>query len=149
MGFGEADLQKRVDSLNKLLSDTVGCASDVSYDHIHKGKRDSRELTKVTLINFRSNSDREKAFLLLKDKSVKDSSGSALSCKRARTMQQKNRSDVLFKAEELINKSCSQGERIKIDFKNRCVTCNSQIAFEQDRESIRGNFVGDFTQLHF
>ena len=38
-GFGETDLQKRVDYLNKILQESVGCPSDVTYDHIHKGKK--------------------------------------------------------------------------------------------------------------
>ena len=138
-----------LDYLNKILQESVGCPSDVTYDHIHKGKKESRELTKVTLVNFRSNADREKAFNVLKDKTLKDTSGCSLSCKRARTAQQKNRNDILFKAEELVKKSCKKNEKIKIDFKNRYVTCNSQMACEQDRESVRGNFVDDFTQQHF
>ena len=87
-------------------------------------------MTKVTLVNFRSNADREKAFNVLKDKTLKDTSGCSLSCKRARTAQQKNRNDILFKAEELVKKSCKKNEKVKLDFKKRCVLCDEDIVFD-------------------
>ena len=105
-----------------------------------KGKVDSRMASKVSLIEFRSNSDRDKAFKILEKKTPTDTTGTTLVCKRARTMNQKNRNDKLLQAEDMIKKSCNNGDIIKIEWKERQVTCNKVPAFTQDRDSPAGSF---------
>ena len=102
-GFDDVNLQRRVECLQKILRETPGCPLPANFDHVHRGKRDERVPTKVTLIEFCSNTDREYVFEALKSSSLKDAPGAMIVCKRARTAMQKQRNDSLIKAEGLVN----------------------------------------------
>ena len=101
-------------------------------------------------MEFASNNEREKAFALLKDgPKPKDGKGAELTIKRARTSQQRDRNDRLFKAKDLITKSCKYGEEVKIDFEHRQILCKNVPAFIQNKDDAGGNFLPPFEQLYF
>ena len=77
-GFVDMNLATRVQSLEKLIRENPECPATVGFDHIHRGKRDAREPTKVTLLEFLSYSDREKAFKYLQSKDALDITGAKL-----------------------------------------------------------------------
>ena len=120
----------------------------INIDHIHKGSRDNREVTHVSLIEFRSNGEREKALDILAKISAEDSLKGKLAIKRARTALQKQRNDVLIKACDLIKEKTCPGQDVKIDWKNRKVTCQGNDGFIQMRDSTEGSFHGSFQALH-
>ena len=107
-GFVDANLASRVARIKEIVSGVAGFPDVVSCDTIHKGKRDARVPTHMTLIEFQSNSDREKALVLLEGKNMTDSSGAVLVSKRAQTEIQRDRNIKLQKAEEMINKETNE-----------------------------------------
>ena len=146
-GFGDNDLRSRVDYLNKVLRDNPGTCLPVRFEHVHKGKRDERVPTKVSLIEFGSNADREAVFKILQGLDLKDNSGAKVTCKRAKTVLQKQRNDSLVKAEGLIKSKAESGATVKIEWEKREVSCNGVTAFSQFRESASGNFKAPFHEL--
>ena len=103
--------------------------------------------TGVTLVEYKTNQDREKAFVLLSGKTMKDSAGSSIVCKRGKTQMQRDRNSKLQKAEEEIKKQCTHGETVKIDWKERSVTCQDVAAYTQDKDGLSDNSLSPFTQL--
>ena len=60
---------------------------------------------------------------------------------------QRDRNGKLQKAEEEIKKQCTHGETVKIDWKERSVTCQDVAAYTQDIDESSENFLSAFTQL--
>ena len=67
-GVCGVNLERRTRKLEAILSETVGGPKPVGVEHAHKGKRDERAPTKVSLFEFRNRADREVALQLLSDK---------------------------------------------------------------------------------
>ena len=147
-GIVDVNLDVRTKHLEKLFADVPGCPIPLSIDHVHKGKAGERTPTKVSLVEFRSNTDREKAFNLVKDLEFKDDSGSKLACKRARTNLQKTRNDALVEAEGFLKKKVDVPGDIKIDWKNRQVVTKDDVpAFVQQRGESSGSYQSVFSKL--
>ena len=146
-GFGDNDLRSRVDYLNKILRDNRGTCLPVRIEHVHKGKRDERVPTKVSLIEFGSNADRETVFKIFQGLELTDNSGAKVVCKRAKTALQKQRNDNLIKAEGLIKAKALSGATVKIEWEKREVNCNGETAFSQCRDSASGEFKAPFQAL--
>ena len=146
-GIVDANLDARTKHLEKLFSDVSGCPSPVYFDHIHKGKAGERSVTKVSLVEFRCNADREKAFQLTKDLEFKDGSGAKLGCKRARTNLQKQRNDALVGAERALKEKLGASADVKIDWENRRVVSKGEPAFEQKRGEVSGVYLAKFAAL--
>ena len=146
-GFVDKDLSARVSCLEDCMNNVIDCPAHVGIEHVHKGKKGSREVTHVSLIEFRSNADREKAFEVLSSEVVKDEKDGSLMFKRARSSVQKQRNDFLVKACDLIKKKAPAGKEVKIDWKNRKVLCQGEDAFIQDRELSGGSFANSFQGL--
>ena len=115
-GFCDNDLQKRIDTLNKVLAANPGTCLSIRYDHVHKGKRDERMSTKVSVMEFASNSGREAVFKVLQKVDMKDNSGATFVCKRVKTGMQKQRNGILIKAEGKVNSAPSSDAVIKLDW---------------------------------
>ena len=140
-GLEDTNFSNRLVSLEKILRESSGCPLQIRFDHIHRGKPDQRVVTKVTLVEFASNADREFVFKALKDTQLKDGTGAKIVYKRARTTLQKNRNDNLIKAEGLIKTRVgSSGKLVKIDWENRQVVLAEEVLFSQSRDSISENF---------
>ena len=145
-GFADANLAGRVARIQEIVTGIPGFPSVVSCETIHKGKRDARVPTHMTLVEFQSNRDREKEFVLLEGKSMTDTSGAALVSKRAQTEMQRERNMKLQKAEEEIKKKTS--ETVKIEWKERQVLCKDVPAFIQNKDDSGGKFFAPFLELH-
>ena len=117
------------------------------FDHIHRGKAGERSVTKVSLVEFRCNADREKAFELTKGLDFKDGSGAKLGCKRARTNLQKQRNDALIGAEKALKEKLGIPGDVKIDWENRRVVSKGEPAFEQKRGEASGIYLSQFVTL--
>jgi len=141
-GFDDVNLQRRVECLRKILVETPGCPLPANFDHVHRGKRDERVPTKVTLIEFCSNTDREFVFKALKSASLKDGTGATIVCKRARTSMQKQRNDSLIKAEGLVKAKIGPSCKAQINWQERHVAEGEEIFFTQDRDFPGGVFFG-------
>ena len=148
-GIEDTNLARRTKSLEEMFAGIPECPVIMAIDHIHKGKRDERIPTKVSLIEFRSNGDREKALKKLEDRDLKDSTGSKLTAKRARTNLQKQRNDLLIKAESLIKVKHRQLDEVKINWRESQVVVKNVPAFCQDKEGSSGSFLPPFTDLVF
>ena len=147
-GFEDISLSNRVACLEKILRETSGCPLQTRFDHIHRGKPDQRVVTKVTLVEFASNADREFVFKALKDAQLKDGTGAKIVCKRARTTLQKNRNDNLIKAEGLIKtRAGSSANLVKIDWENRQIVLGEEVLFSQSRDTTSGTFFGRCSDL--
>ena len=127
------------------MSGIPGCPKIVSCETIHKGKRNARVPTHMTLVEFQTNSDREKALVLLEGKAMTDSSGASLVSKRAQTATQRERNMKLQKAEEEIKKKTS--EAVKIEWNERQVLCKGVPAFIQNKDDSGGKFLAPFLEL--
>ena len=107
----------------------------------------------MTLLEFQSNVEREKAFALMQGKTITDSTGASLTCKRAKTSEQRDRNTKLQKAEQEIKKQCSHGEEIKIEWSERRVTCKvrgasaSTPVFIQNKTDSSGEFLSPFANV--
>ena len=99
-----------------------GTCLPIRYDHVHRGKRDERVPTKVSVMEFGSNSDREAVFKILQKLDMKDNSGAAIVCKRAKTAMQKQRNDNLIKAEGQIKSAAASGAVINLHWEKREIT---------------------------
>ena len=119
----------------------------ISTDTIHRGKYNERVPTKVTLIEFASNAGREKALTLLSGKILNDSTGASLTCKRAKTPAQKERNTKLQTAEKEIQKHCTAGDNVKIEWETRRVLCKGLPAFIQHKDDSSGDFHPPFASL--
>jgi hypothetical protein len=147
-GLIEINLTLRSQLLNGFVGASEGCPLPIGIDHIQKGRAGERVPTKVSLIEFRSNSDREKAFNLLKDRDLKNADGSKLTCKRARTSFQKQRNDELITAEKLLKEKHESPSDVKINWQERSVDIKEVAAFLQNRNSTTGKFTDPFLALN-
>ena len=98
-------------------------------------------------MEFGSNSDREAVFKVMQKLDMKDNSGAAIVCKRAKTAMQKQRNDNLIKAEGQIKSAAASDAVIKLDWEKREIICNGQCVFSQFRESPSGEFKSPFQAL--
>ena len=114
MGDFDSNLQNRVKVIEDALGKLPGCPSHQGIEHIHKGLKDARVPTKVSLIEFRSNNDREVAIRMLLNSHEKDLTGANIDFKRARTALQRQRNDNLVKAEALMKKAAKDTDQVKI-----------------------------------
>jgi len=146
-GFVDNNLTNRLSCIEQMLAGAAGCPKSVACDTIHRGKFDARVPTKVTLIEFASNTDREKALVLLSGKTLHDSTGALLKCKCASTSSQRDRNTKIQNAEKEIQKMCVKGETVKIEWTSRRVLCNNVPAFVQHKEDSSGDFLPPFTNL--
>ena len=105
--------------------------------------------TKVSLIEFRSNNDREVAIRMLLNSHEKDLIGANIDFKRARTALQRQRNDNLVKAEALVKKAAKDTDQVKIKWQERQVECNANPAYIQNKEGNSGRFLAPFSDLHF
>ena len=146
-GFVDKNLKERKSCIDQLISKAKGCPSVLHVDHIHKGPKNNREMIHVSLLEFRSNGEREKAFDYLAKISAKDAKEGKLTVKRARSSLQKQRNDMLVKAHDLIKGEADPGHEVKLDWKSRKVTCQGSDAFIQYRTSNQGIFQKPFEEL--
>ena len=146
-GICDINLERRTRKLEAILTEAVGCPKCIGIDHIHKGKRDERTPTKVSIVEFRNRSDREVAFRLLSGKQLTDDTEAKVSCKRARTGLQKQRNDKLIKANDVLKQNCVSQDLVQIDWKERRVLVNATPAFVQGQETAEGSFLPPFVNL--
>ena len=146
-GITDVNLDTRTSNLEKIFADISGCPRPVNIEHVFKGKAGERSVTKVSLLEFRSNAEREKAFALVKGLNLQDNSGAKLACKRARTNLQRQRNDGLIAAEGNLKKQFGEPGEVKIDWEHRQVKCKGEPAFIQDRVGLTGSYVGKFATL--
>ena len=146
-GFVDTNLANRVAKIQEILSGCAGCPKLISTDTIHRGKHNERIPTKVTLIEFQSNAEREKALTLLSGKNLNDSTGASLTCKRAKTSAQKERNTKLQNAEKEIQKHSATGDNVKIEWETRRVLCKNLPAFVQHKDDSSGDFLPPFANL--
>ena len=147
-GICDIDLARRTRRLEAILAETVGCPKCVGIDHVHRGKRDERTPTKVSILEFRNRNDREVALQLLSPKQLQDDVGSKLVCKRARTGLQRQRNDKLVKASDALKQRCTSGEKVEIDWKERRVLVAAAAAYVQARETTEGSFLPPFANMN-
>lgn len=147
-GLIETNLTLRSQLLNGLVGASEGCPLPIGIDHIQKGRAGERVPTQVSLIEFRSNADREKAFNLLKDRDLKNGDGSKLTCKRARINFQKQRNDELIAAEKLLKEKHDSPADVKINWQERSVEVKEAPVFLQNRNSTTGKFTEPFLALN-
>ena len=95
--------------------------------------------TKITLVEFSSNDQREKALKVLADQPIRDLTGALLRVKRALTAFQRERNISLIKAEDVLKK---QGvSDAKIDWKERQISCKGVPLFVQGKSESGGRFL--------
>ena len=92
-GFVDINLSSRSQSLQKIMDEKTGCPRSLGIDHIHRGKRDDRQPTKVSIIEFRNNADREQAFKLMQDSDFKDGTGAKIT---SRGQEQPSRRSIMI-----------------------------------------------------
>ena len=131
------------------MNETPGCPSFVACETICRGKGDARVPTKVTVVEFKNNADREKALTLLTDKQLKDKTGASIVCKRAKTASQRDRNFKLQKAEEEVKKLCKSSQTVKIEWKDRQILCNGVPAFIQNKDDSSGIFLPPFEKIQW
>ena len=90
-GFTDDNLQERMKSLEDHFRKLKEFPVVSNFETVHKAKKEVRKPTKVTLVEFKSNSDRERALSLLQNKDLKDSTGSVMTVKRAKIAFQRER----------------------------------------------------------
>ena len=134
-GLIETNLTARSQLLNGFVGTAVGCPLPIDIDHIQKDRAGERAPTKVSLIEFRSNTEREKAFNLWKDRDLKNDDGSKLTCKCARTNFQKQRNDELIAAEKLLKEKHDSPSDVKINWQDHSVEVKEAPVFFQNRNS--------------
>ena len=86
---------------------------------------------------------------------IEESSGSKLSCKRAKTAFQLKRNSSLFKASDALKKdNRCKNKSIQINWKmdgskDRSVQVDGNIVFRQSPNDIAGKFAAPFEQMSF
>ena len=143
----DINLDRRTKKLGNILQEMSACPPYVHIEHFHKGKFNERTPTKGSLIEFRSRTDRDIALKLLEAKEVEDETHAKLVFKRARTALQKQRNDMLIKAETTLKQHAPGGSDMKIAWKERRIEVNSDPAFVQNRDSPSRSFLAPFTNV--
>ena len=121
------------------LSKLHNCPAHVSVETIFKDRADARVPTKISLVEFASNDQREKALKLLTGQIVRDSTGTPLKIKRALTAFQRERNTSLIKAEDILKKTGI--DDAQIDWKGRQITSKGMPAFVQGKSESGGRFL--------
>ena len=104
-------------------------------------------MTGLSLVEFSSASDREVALSKLKNLEVKDDAGGKISIRGALTFAQRGRNRDLQQAKTLLDGHCQGGEEISINWKDRSVLVENEVAFRQARGLGLGSFVGKWAEL--
>jgi hypothetical protein len=123
---------------------------------VMKGPRSARQLTDTTVMTFHSGDARDSALKIIRDAKAQVLDGNKpldLKIEYARTRAQKARNWAIRKAEELIKVEMSKrsGKKsIKIDWTmptRKIVFNDTEVVFQQEKEELRGKFLGSFAKL--
>ena len=130
-----------------MLKDKVKVVQSVLVENSYNGPHGNRKLTKNAYAEFASVADTKKALEALKD--FKWEVGSLpITIKQSRTQQQSQRNWALTEADRLIKAhASSNGAEITLEWKDRAVKVNGQIAFQQNKIDVGGTFNAPFGSI--
>ena len=106
--------------------------------------------SKVSIMTFESQKDRDKALDLFKDSRFVDAGGKSLLLKPALSFSSRERNKALIRANRLLEdflRKEDSPERPEIDWKERKVWVSGEVAFSQAKEGLGGEFLGPFAGL--
>ena len=154
-GFSDKDGAKRLVKIEEFLEKTDSRSEIRGIEHIWIGPPGKRAISGGSVIELSSRLVREACLKKLSDDNsiIASSKLGTISVKRAKTEFQKNRNNVLYRAEEHIKAHPgSKGEIVKIIWqiegtKKPCVECDGQLVFFQSAADLTGKFEPPFDNL--
>ena len=157
VGFKTSDLDKRMRFLHTYAELNFPSSKVVNVETVMKGPRDKREPTETVVMEFFSRDVRDIVLKKIGDKKAPKITDGATTIElkaieRARTRVQKARNWAMRKAHEMITTELvkvSGAKDLQFDWTmpKRKVLFNGEPVFVQDRERLRGDFVGRFSSL--
>ena len=145
--------EKRAELMDKLMKEKFPTFRVVDFGHEYIGPYNNKKLSSVSWAEF-SDNDAAKSFVKKTetDHVELQVEGVSMKIKLRRTKLQKKRNYCLHKAAELLKKSGSSGDDVKIEWKieaskTRKVLFNGKTGFEQLQHDSMGTFTAPFTNL--
>ena len=148
-----ADTQKRIKALKEFASVRFGHITVANIEIIMNGPWKQRKPTNTVIMEFFSRDARDQALEVAKSHPVTiDGVKVDVKIERARTRSQRARNWALRKAEELAKIEATRlgvhgVGRIDFEMPIRRVKVGDVVVFEQQRDELRGRFVGVFSSL--
>ncbi len=148
VGFKLADLEQRAAMARTFVEAHAKDAKITNVETIMNGPWKQRKPTGVLVVEFASRDVRDRALKAVDGKEFKDGN-EALKIQRARTRAQRARNWALRKAEELAKieaqrRGVSGAARIDFMMPTRKVFIGEELAFVQQKDELRGQFVDVF-----
>ena len=157
VGFKTSDLDKRMRFLHTYAELNFPSSKVVNVETVMKGPRDKREPTETVVMEFFSRDVRDIVLKKIGDKKAPKITDGATTIElkaieRARTRVQKARNWAMRKAHEMITTELAKvsgAKDLQFDWTmpKRKVLFNGEPVFVQDRDRLRGDFVGRFSSL--
>ena len=155
-GFVSDSHDSRINQIESMLRD-LKLPNMIHAESLFKGLPGNRSLSSVCMVEFPSRTIREDVLTKLQGADFKKSSNKDLMCARAKTTFQLGRNKALHNACDLLKKDPrNRGKVVEIiwqksDKKDRSreVQVNSEVAFLQDYEDMKGSFMNPFVDLVF
>ena len=142
LGLPDNTAEQRLQELSDFVK-RFAAAAPPSVSLKYKGPRNNRVVTNTGLATFTDSDAR--------DRFLKDSKGVSFVVQgkevrvvKAKTKTATERDWILLTAKDLLTREAT-GKSVQV--KDRTVTVNEEVAFEQEKHETRGSFVGDFKHL--
>ena len=138
---------QRLEQLEKLVKEKLPDFRPVTYSNEYKGPYTNRRLGKAVYVHLATEDEARNLVKAAKDREVApEVGGSKLRLVPAKTARFKQRDWALSKAEELLKES-AEGRAVEVQKKERTVKVGGVVAFKQEKDDAKGNFVGSFSHL--